>query len=100
MQDQSFCNRVMQYENYIKFKEIFSEYDYPLDDYICLPEAIWNRIALDYKMKYTVSNPKPVLENISIGVLKRKIPSNIGNDPIVSSVKELFSEENLKIVEE
>ena len=36
-------------------------------------------------MKYTVSNPKPVLENISIGVLKRKIPSNIGNDPIVSS---------------
>ncbi len=100
LQDQSFCNRVMQYENFIKFKEIFLEYDYQLEDYICLPEAIWNRIALDYKMKYTVSNPKPVLENISIGVLKRKIPSNSEKDPIISSMKELFNNENLKIVEE
>lgn len=100
LQDQSFCNRVMQYENFIKFKEIFLEYDYQLEDYICLPEALWNRIALDYKTKYTVSNPKPILENISIGVLKRKTPSIIENDPVVSSVKELFNNENLKIVEE
>lgn len=101
LQDQGFCKRVMQYENFIKIKEIFSEYDFDLEDYICIPEGICNRILLDYKQKYTVSNPRPVLENIEIGLPKIKAPtSSTAEDPIVERVKEIFNDENLKIVEE
>lgn len=101
LQDQGFCKRIMQYENFVKIKEIFSEYEFELDDYICIPEVICNRILLDYKQKYTVSNPRPVLENIEIGIPKIKAPSSKKKEePFIEEVKELFSEENLKIVEE
>ena len=101
LQDQGFCKRIMQYENFVKIKEIFSEYEFELDDYICIPEVICNRILLDYKQKYTVSNPRPVLENIEIGIPKIKaLSSKKKEEPFIEEVKELFSEENLKIVEE
>lgn len=101
LQDQGFCKRIMQYENLVKIKEIFSEYEFELDDYICIPEVICNRILLDYKQKYTVSNPRPVLENIEIGIPKIKaLSSKKKEEPFIEEVKELFSEDNLKIVEE
>lgn len=101
LQDQGFCKRIMQYENFVKIKEIFSEYEFELDDYICIPEVICNRILLDYKQKYTVSNPRPVLENIEIGIPKiQALSSKKKEEPFIEEVKELFSEENLKIVEE
>ena len=101
LQDQGFCKRVMQYENFVKIKEIFSEYDFDLENYICIPEVICNRILLDYKQKYTVSNPRPVLENIELVIQKIKEPTKKKNEePFVSEVKEIFSDENLKIVEE
>lgn len=99
LQDKGFCNRMMQQENFNRLKEIFKENNFDLEDYICLPEAIWNRILLDYKSKYTESNPKPILEDIEIGILRRtnKVENN---DEIIDNLKELFDQNDLKIVEE
>ena len=103
LQDAGFCNRVMQYENYVKIVEILNEFGLNIKDYICLPESAWKKIALDYKRKYSKDNPKPVLEDFPLGVRKRVIPTVKPKDDdasIVSDVLEFFDDNELKIVEE
>ena len=63
--DMAFCNRVMQYENYVKIMEIFNEYDLNIKDYICIPTVIWSKILSDYKSKYSKDNPQPKLADIT-----------------------------------
>ena len=101
--DVAFCNRVMKYENYVKIMEIFNEFNLNIDDYICIPKAVWSKIRLDYKNKYSQGFKKPILDEIPIGVKKRIIPSEANkssDDKLVDRVKDLFEEKELKIVEE
>ena len=103
LQDAGFCNRVMQYENYVKIVEILNEFGLNIKDYICLPPLVWKRIALDYKKKYSSDNPKPVLEDFPLGVKKRVTPSMNHKDDeasFVNDVLEFFDDNELKIVEE
>lgn len=103
LSDVSFCNRAMQYENFVKIIEILNEYGLNIKDYICLPTSAWRRIIADYKSKYSKDNPKPVLEDFPIGVIKRaqpkaKVQSTESN--LVNQVLEFFDDNELKIVEE
>ena len=102
--DAGFCNRVMQYENYVKIIEILNEFDLNIKEYICVPKLIWGKIALDYKNKYNPkTNPRPNLEEIEIGVKKRIAPkaeNKTEDEPFVQMAKDLFDEGQLKIMEE
>jgi len=103
LQDVGFCNRVMRYENYVKIIEIFNEFDLNIKDYICIPKAVWSKIRIDYKNKYSLENPKPVLDDIKIGIKKRVIPSFIEEKKVedeFEDVLKLFEDDQLKIVEE
>ncbi|MDE7213308.1 MAG: DNA polymerase III subunit gamma/tau, partial [Anaeroplasmataceae bacterium] len=48
LNDLGFCNRLMRYENYQKIMEIFERFNANIEDYICLPKGLWNRIKADY----------------------------------------------------
>ena len=102
LKDVGFCNRLMSYENYVKIMEVLSEYNLEFDDYICLPQAVWKQIKLDYMNKYK-TNPKPQLTPIRTGVLKRVIPTS-GKVKAEQSVEEMlddyFNKDEIKIVEE
>ena len=75
LNDLGFCNRLMRYENFVRIIEILDKYNSEIIDYICLPKVVWNKIKVDYKSKYSLDNPKVSLEKISIGVLRRKEPT-------------------------
>lgn len=101
--DVSFCNRAMQNENFVKIIEILNEYGLNIKDYICLPMPAWKRIIQDYKSKYSKDNPKPVLDDFKIGVIKRNNPRTKGANPdtnLVNQVLECFDDNELKIVED
>ena len=103
LQDIGFCNRVMQYENYVKIIEIFNEFNLNIKDYICIPKAIWSKIISDYRSKYSSSNPKPSLNEIKTGVKRRIIPTSttISNeDNLTNQVLEYFEDNTLKIMED
>ena len=101
LQDLGFCNRVMAYENYLRIIEEFNEAGVPIKDYICIPTSIWQKIIKDYKSKYNkTTNPKPSLENIRIGVKRRKMPKTEVKDEVEDKLVTLFDEESLKIMEE
>ena len=101
LKDVGFCNRLMRYENYVKILEIFDEYNLAINDYICLPQAIWNQIKVDYMSKYK-DNPKPELKPIRTGVLKREIPSVIKKEEksVEEMLEDYFNKDEIKIVEE
>ena len=103
LKDLGFCNRVMQYENYIKIIEILNEFGLNIKDYICLPQSVWNRIFTDYKSKYSKDNPKPILEEFKTGVKKRTVPQVKVMDSdakFVNDALEYFDDNELKIVED
>jgi len=100
LQDLSFCNRVMSYENYLKIIEVFNDAGVSIKDYICIPSKVWSEIIKDYKAKYNkVDNPKPELSNIRIGVKRRIEPKN-EKDTLEDKISSLFEENTLKIMEE
>ena len=100
LQDLSFCNRVMSYENYLKIIEVFNDAGVSIKDYICIPSKVWSEIIKDYKAKYNkVDNPKPELSNIRIGVKRRIEPKN-EKDTLEDKISSLFEEKTLKIMEE
>jgi hypothetical protein len=93
----------MQYENFVKIIEILNEYGLNIKDYICLPTPVWKRIIQDYKSKYNQDNPKPVLEEFPLGVVKRTAPKARIQNPetnLVNQVLEFFDDNELKIVED
>ena len=101
LQDVGFCNRVMAYENYLKIVEAFNDAGVPIKDYICIPTSTWQTIIKDYKKKYNkVSNPKPTLDNIRIGVKKRIVPKIQVRDEVEDKLVSLFDENSIKIMEE
>jgi len=103
LKDTSFCNRAMQHENFVKIIEILNEYGLNIKDYICLPQQAWRRIIQDYKSKYSKDNPKPVLEDFNLGVVRRNTPKAKAKAPeenLVDQVLEYFNDNELKIVEE
>lgn len=103
LQDVGFCNRVMLYENYVKIIEIFNEFNLNIKDYICVPKAIWKKILDDFKAKRTPENPQPKLDDIQINIKRRKIPASFEKpkeDGLINEIKQLFTENELKIVEE
>ena len=103
LKDVGFCNRLMSYENYVKIIEIFSEYNLKIEDYICLPQAVWTKVKEDYMSKYK-TDPKPHLNPIRTGVLRRVVPANVDikkemkNDE--EQIKEFFNLDDVKILEE
>ncbi len=103
LKDVGFCNRLMSYENYVKIIEIFSEYNLKIEDYICLPQAVWTKVKEDYMSKYK-TDPKPHLNPIRTGVLRRVIPASVDikkemkNDE--EQLKEFFDLNDVKILEE
>ena len=100
LQDLSFCNRVMSYENYLKIIEVFNDAGVSIKDYICIPSKVWSEIIKDYKAKYNkIDNPKPELSNIRIGVKRRIEPKN-EKDTLEDKISSLFEEKTLKIMEE
>ncbi len=103
LNDLGFCNRLMRYENYQKLMEILDNYHSNITDYICLPKKVWNTIKLDYKSKYTTSNPKVTLNPIQTGVLKRKNPDSLESqkkDEVEQVLENLVDKEKLTIVED
>ena len=91
----------MAYENYLRIIEEFNEAGVPIKDYICIPTSIWQKIIKDYKSKYNkTTNPKPSLDNIRIGVKRRKMPKTEVKDEVEDKLMTLFDEESLKIMEE
>ena len=103
LKDTSFCNRAMQHENFVKIIEILNQYGLNIKDYICLPQQAWRRIIQDYKSKYSKDNPKPVLEEFNLGVVRRNTPKTKAVAPeanLVNQVLEYFNDNELKIVEE
>ena len=102
LQDLSFCNRVMAYENYQRIIEVFNDVGVSIKDYICVPANIWQQIIKDYKSKYNkVSNPQPKLNDIRIGVKRRIVPTTETKvETNEDKLKTLFEENTLKIMEE
>lgn len=102
LNDLGYCNRLMSYENYVKIMEIVDGYNLGFTDYICLPKAVWNKIKTDYRNKYK-DNPKPKLDKIPIGVVKRKQPENniVREDNGIENLAyQYFDKENIEIRED
>lgn len=102
--DAKFCNRLMEYETFVKVIEIFSEYNINIKDYVCIPRHIWATVKDDFRSKYSASNPKPLLNPIRIGVKRRVIPQVTERtvspeEKLVNDAKELIGDD-LKILEE
>ena len=104
LQDVGFCNRLMQYENYVKIMDVFKDFNVSLNSFICVPAIIWSSIIQDYKRKYSKDNPKPTLDNIRIGVKKTIIPKNnivelTEDEKIELKLKEHFNDDEIKIID-
>ena len=102
--DAKFCNRLMEYETFVKVIEIFSEYNINIKDYVCIPRHIWATVKEDFKSKYSALNPKPLLNSIRIGVKRRVVPQVTERtvspeEKLVNDAKELIGDD-LKILEE
>ena len=99
--DIGFCNRIMKYENYVKIMEVIGEYNPEIKDYICITHDSWNKIALDYKNKYSKDNPKPHLNNIRLNVKKRVVPKieKTEEEMLIEDAKNLLGD-NIEIMEE
>jgi len=102
--DAKFCNRLMEYETFVKVIEIFSEYNINIKDYVCIPRHIWATVKEDFKSKYSALNPKPLLNPIRIGVKRRVVPQVTERtvspeEKLVNDAKELIGDD-LKILEE
>ncbi|MCR5647274.1 MAG: DNA polymerase III subunit gamma/tau [Acholeplasmatales bacterium] len=102
--DAKFCNRLMEYETFVKVIEIFSEYNINIKDYVCIPRDIWSVVKEDFRSKYSPLNPKPLLNPIKIGVKRRVVPQVTERtvspeEKLVNDAKELIGDD-LKILEE
>lgn len=102
--DAKFCNRLMEYNTFVKVIEIIKEYVININDYVCIPREVWSEIKLDFKSKYSSLNPKPLLNPIRIGVKRRVIPQvtervQTEEEKLVDSAKELIGDD-LNILEE
>ncbi len=100
LNDLGFSNRLMRYESYQKIIEILDNYNANITDYICLPKDIWARIKKDYLSKYSADNPVVHLDDIKIGVIKRKEPSMNNQDEKLVKLQELIDKEKIEIMEE
>lgn len=101
LNDLGFCNRLMRYENYQKIIEIFDRFNANIEDYICLPKMIWNKIITDYRSKYNPENPVVHLEKLRTGVLKRKEPEQVFVlDEGEEKLKELVDKSKIEILED
>ena len=101
LNDLGFCNRLMRYENYQKIMEIFDTVNANITDYICIPKALWNKIRVDYKSKYSTENPIVHLEKIRVGVLRRKEPEQAElKDEQYEKLLELVDKEKIETVED
>ncbi|MCR5350405.1 MAG: DNA polymerase III subunit gamma/tau [Acholeplasmatales bacterium] len=93
--DNRFCNRIMKYECYQKIIEILSEYDINIKDYLCITRESWEKIKVDFKNKYSPSNPKPSLEEMRLYVKRRVTPEFIedNKNTEVDEAKNLFGDD-------
>lgn len=100
LNDLGFSNRLMNYNSYEKVIAIINKYNANLNDYICIPKAIWNKIKIDYLAKYK-ENPIVKLNPLKIGVLRRVVPvSDNHQDEKVNKILEYIDKEKLEIMEE
>ena len=99
--DSAFCNRIMNYENFVKIIEILNEYTLDIKDYICIPKEIWSKIKVDYMNKYKKGGDIK-LDPVRTNVKRRRIPEvriESEEDKMINSAKEFFENDDL-IVEE
>ena len=103
LNDVSFCNRVMLYQNYLKIMEVFKENDIDVEDYICVPLIIWREVMNEYRSLRTPDNPTPKLSDRRFGVKRRIVPAGaqeVKEKALEDEIQDLFPENTLKIVEE
>ena len=103
LNDVSFCNRVMLYQNYLKIMEVFKENNIDIDDYLCIPIIVFREIMAEYKSLRTPDNPTPKLSDRRIGVKRRRLPEGtqkVKEKSLEDELQDLFPENTLKIVEE
>ncbi len=99
--DSAFCNRIMNYENFVKIIEILNEYNLDIKDYICVPKEVWSKIKVDYASKYKKGG-EIILNPVRTNVKRRRIPEvkiESEEDKMINSAKEFFENDDL-IVEE
>ena len=99
--DSAFCNRIMNYENFVKIIEILTEYNLDIKDYICIPKEVWSKIKVDYMSKYKKGG-EIKLDPVRTYVKRRRIPEvkiESEEDKMINSAKEFFENDDL-IVEE
>ena len=103
LNDVSFCNRVMLYQNYLKIMEVFRENNIDIEDYLCVPIIVFREIMAEYKSLRTPDNPTPKLTDRRIGVKRRRVPEGaqeVKEKSLEDELQDLFPENTLKIVEE
>ncbi len=97
LKDEGLCNRVMRYESFVNIMNKINKEQNIIEDYIAIPQAIWNTIINDFMEKYKNGVTKPKLEYVRIPVKNHIKPKEQGN-PELDLAYELFDKDLVKII--
>lgn len=97
LKDEGLCNRVMRYESFCNIMGKINKEQNIIEDYIAIPQAIWNIIINDFMEKYKNGVTKPKLEPIRIPV-KNHIKPEDKKNPELEIAYELFDKDLVKII--
>lgn len=97
LKDEGLCNRVMRYESFVNIMSKINKEQNIIEDYIAIPQAIWNSIINDFMEKYKNGVTKPKLEPIRIPVKNHLKPKEQAN-PELDLAYELFDKDLVKII--
>ena len=96
LKDEGLCNRVMRYDSFEKNMRKINNEQNVIEDYVAIPQMIWNVIFKDYMTKYKNGITKPKLDYVKIPVKNHIKPSEVKN-PIIEKAYELFDKDIIKI---
>lgn len=97
LKDEGLCNRVMRYESFVNIMSKINKEQNIIEDYIAIPQAIWNSIINDFMEKYKSGVTKPKLEPIRIPV-KNHLKPKEQTSPELDLAYELFDKDLVKII--
>ncbi len=97
LKDEGLCNRVMRYESFVNIMSKINKEQNIIEDYIAIPQAIWNSIINDFMEKYKSGVTKPKLEPIRIPVKNHLKPKEQAS-PELDLAYELFDKDLVKII--
>lgn len=97
LKDEGLCNRVMRYESFVNIMSKINKEQNIIEDYIAIPQAVWNIIINDFMDKYKSGVTKPKLEPIRIPVKNHLKPKEQAS-PELDLAYELFDKDLVKII--